>query len=101
MKLVFSSLFEQDFVELVTLFSREHSPELARRFEQSTYALIEQLMAHPQTGRLRKDLKPEGVRSFRVRGFNRYLLFYLIRGEELFLLRLRYGGMNLQALFPG
>jgi plasmid stabilization system protein ParE len=99
MKLVFSSVFEQDFAELVAFFSREHSPELAARFEQNTYALIEQLMTQREIGRLRKDLNPEGVRSFRVRGFERYLLFYLLRGDELVLLRLRYGGMNLQALF--
>src|SRR5947209_2963102 len=99
MRLVFSSIFEQDFAELVTLFSAEASPGLAVRFEQRTYNLIELLMQHPEMGRLRKDLKPAGIRSFRVRGFERYLLFYQIRGEDLVLLRLRYGGMNLPSLF--
>ena len=99
MNLVFSSVFEQDFAELVTFFSREHSPELAARFERSTYVLIEQLMTQPEMGRSRTELKPEGIRSFRVGGFERYLLFYLVRGDELILLRLRHGGMDLRALF--
>src|ERR1043166_9507196 len=99
MTLVFSSIFEQDFAELVTLFARKASTEVATRFEKNTYRLIEMILRHPQTGRLRPDLNPAGIRSFRVPGFSRYLLFYQIKNAELVLLRLRYGGMNLQALF--
>jgi len=99
MNLVFGSVFEQDFAELVTHFAREASPELGARFEENTCALIELLLQQPELGRQRKDLKPEGIRSFRVKGFDRYLLFYQLRGEDLVLLRIRHGGMNLQALF--
>jgi len=99
MNLVFSSLFEQDFAELITYFATQVSPQLAIRFEESTCQLIALLVEHPELGRQRKDLLPEGIRSFRVRGFERYLLFYQVRGQDLVLLRLRYGGMNLQALF--
>ena len=101
MMLVFSSVFEQDFAELVTLLATEHSPDLAIRFERNTYALIKFLLKHPEIGRPRHDLKPDGIRSFRVRGFERYLLFYQVKGDELILLRLRYGGMDLPALFVG
>jgi plasmid stabilization system protein ParE len=99
MKLVFGSLFEQDFAELVSRFAREASYEVATRFEENTCDLVQLLLKNPKLGRLRNDLKPAGIRSFRVRGFDRYLLFYQVRGEQLILLRLRYGGMNLQALF--
>ena len=99
MKLVFSSLFEQDFAELVSRFAAKASLEVATRFEENACDLIRLLLKNPELGRLRGDLKPSGIRSFRVRGFDRYLLFYQVRGEELILLRLRYGGMNLQALF--
>jgi toxin ParE1/3/4 len=99
MRLVFSSAFETDFAELITLFSRESSPDVGLRFEENTYKLIELLLAQPNIGRLRRELRPEGIRSFRVRGFERYLLFYQVRGDDLVLLRLRYGGMNLQTLF--
>jgi len=44
MRLVFSSVFEQDFAELIRLFSAEGSPGLAVRFEQNTYKLIELLL---------------------------------------------------------
>jgi toxin ParE1/3/4 len=99
MNLVFSSLFEQDFAELITFFASQASDEVAARFGQNTYKLISLLLHNPELGPLRKDLKPTGIRSFRIRGFERYLLFYQVRGKDLVLLRLRYGGMNLQALF--
>jgi plasmid stabilization system protein ParE len=98
-KLVFSSLFEQDFAELVTRFATEASTEVATRFEENTCAVVKLLLHHPELGRLRRDLSPRGIRSFRVRGFDRYLLFYQIRSDELVWLRLRYGGMNLQTFF--
>jgi toxin ParE1/3/4 len=99
MNLIFSSVFEQDFAELVAYFAREASTETATQFEENTYDLINRLRRSPKIGRIRKDLSPVGIRSFRVSGFERYLLFYQIQAQDLILLRLRYGGMNLQALF--
>lgn len=99
MKLVFTSVFERDFAALVSQFASEATVEAATRFERNLYELIRLLLQHPEMGRRRNDLKPAGIRSFRVKGFDRYLLFYQIRGEDLILLRLRYGGMNLQSLF--
>ncbi len=88
MRLVFSAVFEQDFEEMITRFAAEASTEVARRFEHSTYKLIETLLQHPKMGRMRTDLIPDGIRSFRVPGFDRYLLFYQMRGNDLVLLRL-------------
>ena len=68
------------------------------RFENQVCDLIELLLQHPELGRLRKDLKPDGIRSFGVPDFRNYLLFYLIKGEDLVLLRLRYGGMDFPRL---
>jgi len=101
MKLVFSSIFEADFAEIIVSLSDVGDGDLSRRFEKETYHLIELLQKFPQLGRLRRDLKPEGLRSIRVRGFKKYLLFYQAKGEELILWRLRHGGMNLPTLFLG
>ncbi len=98
MNLVFSSVFEADFAELVAYFQDNAGTDLSVRFENQICELIELLMQHPELGRLRKDLKPDGIRSFGVPDFRNYLLFYLIKGEELVLLRLRYGGMDLPRL---
>jgi addiction module RelE/StbE family toxin len=99
-KLVFSSVFEQDFAELVVRFTNEASSEVAHHFIESTIKLVRMLRQHPELGRPRKDLRPAGIRSFRLQGFERYLLFYQVEEDNLVLLRLRYGGMDLPALFP-
>ncbi len=100
MKLVFSSLFEADFAELVAYFHEKGGQELSLRFEDEVCRLVELLLRHPELGRLRKDLSPDGIRSFVVPDFRNYLLFYQARSSgELIMLRLRYGGMNLPALF--
>jgi plasmid stabilization system protein ParE len=99
MKLILGSVFERDFAQLITWFAAEASLEVATRFEDNTCKLIRTLLQNPRLGRVRTDLRPADIRSFRVPGFDRYLLFYQVRGGELVLLRLRYGGMNLPALF--
>jgi len=49
-------------------------------------------------GRLRKDLEFEGVRSWRVTGFHRWLVFYGVRDDAIVLYRVVGGEMDLTAL---
>ncbi len=99
MKLIFGSVFEEDFAELVGYFAAAAGPEVSIRFEDRVCRLTELLLKHPELGRLRRDLKPEGIRSFVVPEFRNYILFYQVKGDELILLRVRHGAMNLPALF--
>lgn len=99
MKLVFSSVFETDFAGGVEYLAREASEEIATRWENSVYGTIAQLQKHPSLGRLRRDLHPPGIRTFSVKDFPRYLIFYTTREKELVLLRIKHGAMNLHALF--
>lgn len=98
MKLVFSSVFEADFAELIAYFQDNAGTDLSVRFENQICHLAELLLRHPELGRLRRDLKPDGIRSFGVPDFRNYLLFYQITGDDLVFLRLRYGGMDLPRL---
>jgi toxin ParE1/3/4 len=99
MKLIFSSVFEADFAAGVEYLAREASEEIATRWEIAIYRAVAQLQKHPQLGRLRRDLNPSGIRTFNVKVFPRYLIFYTVRDQELILLRVRHGAMNLHALF--
>jgi plasmid stabilization system protein ParE len=74
---------------------------VAERRYEAVGAAIEQLRKQPGLGRPRRDLKPEGIRSWRVKGFARWLLFYIERPEALVFLRLRQGTMNLVVLDMG
>jgi toxin ParE1/3/4 len=98
-KLIFSLVFETDFSSGVEYLAREASEEIARRWENAAYGTITQLQKHPSLGRLRRDLHPPGIRTFSVKYFPRHLIFYIARENELVLLRVKHGAMNLHALF--
>ena len=100
MKTSFSSVFEADFAEIITRFASEVSPELSIRFENRIAEAFKLIAHHPEIGRRRKDLQPQGVRSFRVAGFDSYLIFYQIRTEDVFFIRVLHGAMDLPAMFP-
>ena len=96
----FSSVFEADFAEIITHLASEVSPELSIRFENRIAGAFETIVRHPEIGRQRKDLSPVGSRSFRVAGFDSYLIFYQARAEEIFFIRVLHGAMDLPAMFP-
>ncbi|HEY1719031.1 MAG TPA: type II toxin-antitoxin system RelE/ParE family toxin [Verrucomicrobiae bacterium] len=100
MKARFSSVFEDDFAGIITHFSSEVSPELSIRFENRIAAAFERIVKHPEIGRRRKDLQQPGIRSFRVAGFESYLIFYQVRTDDIFFVRVLHGSMNLPAMFP-
>jgi plasmid stabilization system protein ParE len=52
-------------------------------------------------GRLRADLKPPGLRSWRVDGFEKWLVFYLTGETAVEIIRVRHGMMNLPEIFAG
>jgi len=98
-KLIFSSVFESDFAELVGYFQEQAGGSVSSRFENAVCRLLELLVRNPKLGRLRPDLKPDGIRSFVVPGFRNHVIFYRVAGQELCLLRIRFGGMDLPAIF--
>jgi plasmid stabilization system protein ParE len=97
--LVFSSVFEADFAELLGYFHEVAGSHVSNKFETSAVAMVERLQQNPEMGRIRRALKPEGIRTFGVPRFRNYLVFYRIDGRDLVFLRLRFGGMDLPSLF--
>ena len=99
MKITFSSVFEADFADLITYFAREVSPELSVRFENRMIQAVELIAGTPEIGRRRKELKPSDLRSFRVEGFDSYLIFYQVRADDVLFIRVLHGAMDLPAVF--
>ena len=100
MKTTFSSVFEDDFAEIITRFAGEVSPALSVRFENRIAEALELIAGQPEIGRRRKDLHQPAIRSFRVTGFDSYLIFYQLRKDEVFFVRLLHGAIDLPAMFP-
>jgi plasmid stabilization system protein ParE len=91
-------LFLLDLAEELSWLNEKAGPEVAERWYQALLATIADLKRHPHLGRERPDLKPKGIRSWRVKRFPRWLIFYTLGQEGVVLLRVRYGRMNLIAL---
>jgi plasmid stabilization system protein ParE len=88
--------FLLDMAEELTRLNHRAGADLAERWYQSLLATIEELKRQPFLGRKRPDLKPDGIRSWRIRGFPRWLTFYRVCDDEaIVFLRVRYGAMDL------
>jgi plasmid stabilization system protein ParE len=96
---VFSSVFEADFAEITAQFAVAASPELSVRWEEAVIRLVALLQKFPRLGRIRRDLHPAGIRTFGVKEFPNFLVFYRTTANEIVFLRIRYGGMDLTRMF--
>ena len=100
MSRVFRPQFWIDLEEGVAYLARRSSDATARRWHSAVMETVQVLARQPGLGRPRHDLRPAGFRSFRVRRFPRYLIFYLPSEDTVEFLRVKHGMMNLPGLFP-
>jgi plasmid stabilization system protein ParE len=98
MELITRPRFYLDIAEEVEYLARRADPETAARWHAALNQTIRQLQRHAFLGRERSDLKPLGIRSWRVNHFRRWLVFYAVRENAIVLLRVRYGMMDLPTL---
>jgi plasmid stabilization system protein ParE len=89
-------LFLFDLAEELTWLNKKAGAEVAEKWYAALVATIHFIDQHPFAGRERKDLSPPGIRSWRVRGFPRWLIFYEVTSaKQIFLYRIRSATMNL------
>ncbi len=70
--------------------------EVAERWYDALAATVQFIGKNPFVGRKREDLSPAGIRSWRVRGFPRWLIFYAVTPKkEVVFYRVRSATMNL------
>jgi len=72
--------------------------EIADRWHESLWKAIEFLELHPFIGRERRDLKRKGIRSWRVRKFERWLILYGVEDDALVLYRVVSSTMDFPRL---
>jgi len=98
MKVVVRPQFYLDVEEEVCWLLKNTDAEVARRWHEAVWETIEFLKANPEIGRERHDLRQAGVRSWRIRHFTRWLIFYGVRTNGLVIYRIRSGLVNLLVL---
>jgi plasmid stabilization system protein ParE len=88
--------FLLDLGEELTWLNDKAGAGVAERWYDALLATLQFIEKNPFIGRERKDLSPAGIRSWRVRGFPRWLIFYAVTAKkEVVFYRIRSGTMNL------
>jgi plasmid stabilization system protein ParE len=88
--------FLLDLAEELYWLKDKAGAEVAERWYDALVATVQFIEKNPFVGRERKDLSPAGIRSWRVRGFPRWLIFYAVTPKKAVVFyRVRSGTMNL------
>lgn len=102
MKIIWRPLFVVDVEQAADYFSTEAGEETAIRWQNSLNTTLVLLKDFPEIGRVRSDLPVKDIRSFHLKNFPNWLVFYRVGTDQIELLRVRHGMMHLPALFePG
>lgn len=99
MKAIRRPLFLVDVEETADYLSSEAGEEVALRWKDALRRTLALLRRFPQIGRLRPDLPIEDIRTFRVKDFPNWLVFYRINNKQIELLRVKHGMMHSPGLF--
>ena len=99
-RIVRTARADRDIVE-IGLFIAEDSIEAADRFLEAVETTFLALAEMPRMGALRTFRNPRfaGVRMWRVKDFEKYLIFYLNNDDGLEIVRVIHGAQDIPALF--
>jgi toxin ParE1/3/4 len=91
----------EDELWAIWAFIAEDNPDAATGLVDAAYETFRMLAANPELGRQRRFRNPRlrNVRSFRVSGFDNYLIFYRAVSEGIQVLHVYHGARDLEALF--
>ena len=99
MRLVVRPVFLRDVQDCADYLVAESGEPVARKWKTSLDKAIALISKFPEIGRIRPDLPVPGIRTFFLKDFPRYLIFYRLEGGSTELLRVRHGMMHLPDLF--
>lgn len=100
MEVVRTSSFWRDLKSIIDYFDEVHAETVALRFVDALDETIEFIREFPDLGGPWESSKPRhaGLRCRLVKGFENHVIFYRRDGERVFILRVLYGGRDLEEL---
>jgi toxin ParE1/3/4 len=99
-KCVIDPCIEEDLWD-IWCFIAQDNPDAATRVIEAAYETFKTLAANPGLGTRRRFRNPKlrDVRSWRITGFDNYLIFYRPVPEGLQMLHVYHGARDIDALF--
>jgi toxin ParE1/3/4 len=91
---------EQDILHQVAWYTEQGVPDVARRFGTAAGASIAAVMAMPESGAPRPTTNPRlaGLRTWPVKGFDRFRIYYLVQSNQLIIVRILHDNRDTDAL---
>lgn len=89
----------QDLIECADYIAQGNL-EIAEQFLVAAEATFQQLGEMPGLGKFSKFSNPklERIRQYSIKGFRRYLIFYLVIDSGIEILRVLHGARDLEAI---
>lgn len=96
-RIVVERAAEEDMWHAVRYYVRHRTPATAHRFVTAAEETFARLAETPDIGRRYQTPDPrlQHLHLWRVRGFERYLIFYFATTETLFVARVLYGSRDI------
>ena len=99
MKAVLRPLFLVDVDEATDYLFTEANESIASSWRDELKRTLNLIREFPEIGRLRSDLPIKDIRTFQMRDFPNWLMFYRITAGQIEFLRVKHGMMHLPSLF--
>ncbi len=89
MKLSIQESAERDILRQVEWYAEHGLPDIARRFHLATKASVAELVSTPHAGtpKLVANVQLTGLRTWSVRGFDEFRIYYLVQGGVINVIR--------------
>ncbi|AFY93636.1 type II toxin-antitoxin system RelE/ParE family toxin [Chamaesiphon minutus] len=99
LRLQISPLASQDFDEIYTYIS-QNNPDAALRFFDAARKTFAKIATTPSLGRIYPTQNQSliGLRQWGVKGFKKYIIFYLTREDVLIIIRIIHGSRDFSTL---
>ena len=103
MRLFIQQAAEQDILSQLEWYAGNGLPDIARRFHAAVLDAIGALLATPGAGPSRFIANPRlaGLRSWSVKGFDEFRVYYLAHAEVLTVVRVLHGKRDIGTILGG
>lgn len=100
MKTVLLPSARTDILRQVGYFIEIGQERIADRFLAATRTAIEHVAETPKAGppKILKDQRLEGLRTWSIEGFDDMKIYYLVRAEELAVVRILHGRQDIERI---
>jgi toxin ParE1/3/4 len=102
-RLFIQSSAEEDILRQFEWYAERGLPDIARRFRTATNEAVDALVAMPAAGAPRRIDNPRltGLRSWPVKGFDEFRVYYLTQPELLTVIRILHSKRDIGAILEG